>query len=110
MSSPLRLVPTGGSPLRVGDRVRVPEPVTTASGRRVRRGTYPVLAVRGRAVVVPWRPDTSDLPRIYHPPSAEGVRAGAPVPLAAQPTSVTLYPHEYTAFAEGDRPLYIHDR
>lgn len=129
MSSPLRLVtPAGASsetavgagaaPVRVGDVVHVLEPVRAPSGRVVRRGRYPVLAVEpGGAVVSPWRPDTSGLSAMYQrpsederqPPSSGG--RGVAVPIAAQDTTVRLLPGEWTHYADGgvrtidDHPL-----
>lgn len=109
MSSALRLVETGtspgASPLRAGDRVRVPHAVELPSGRRVRANSYEVLQVLDdRSVVVRARPDCSDL-------GGRFAERGSP---ARDESPFRLRPGEYTALDEdltdGRHPAYIHDR
>ena len=130
MSSALALVPPGRSagrsadrplPVRAGDTVTVPDPVETPSGRRVPRGRYAVLDAEWTPpehrhpgpyrLTVEATPDTAPLPRMYHRPTADEQRAGAPVPLAARPGRFFLYPGSFTRYRSGsietvpDHPL-----
>lgn len=110
------------APVRVGDAVHVPEPVTLPSGRRLPRGPYAVLAVERTPdehrhlgpyrLVVEATPDTSRLhDRRMHRPSADEIRDGATVPLAAQAGRFYVYPGDFTRYRSGhvetlpDHPL-----
>lgn len=112
--STLTLVPrptAADAPVQPGDRVRVPEPLVLPSGRILRRGAYTVEAVHlvteaGYRYEVAARLDCSRLGPQYAMPE----HPDDPVPLAAQRTRVLLAPGDFTAYANGDRPLTLHDR
>lgn len=117
--SALALVPSDRP--AVGDRVHVPDRVWMECGRSIPRGHYDVERVEATPpehahlgayrVVVTARPDCSALPKRFRMPSPDERRAGAPVPLCAQPSRFFLYPGSFTAYADGgDGPLTIHDR
>ena len=129
--SALALVPAGPRagrsadrppPVRAGDTVTVPDPVGTPSGRRVPRGRYAVLDAEWTPpehrhlgpyrLTVEATPDTSRLhDRRMHRPTADEVREGAAVPLAAQASRFFLYPGDFTRYRSGsietvpDHPL-----
>ena len=99
-------------PVLKGDAVRVTEAVHMNSGRLIPRGRYTVRAVAwtpaevahlgAYRIEVEATPDTSRLhDRRMHRPTSDEIRAGAAVPLAAQPARFWLYPGQFTHVRPG---------
>jgi len=104
--TPLTLV-GAPSPIRVGQTVHVPIPVTLSSGCKIRRGRYTVIGVEGKRLIIETRLDCSALDARYNPHrDAEGRWV---VPFCCEPKKVYLDPGTYTAYASGDGPVLIPD-